>query len=45
MLEIARRTMDVTIGSRPWDGKKGAAIVFEDDVDMEWDLKERLERM
>ena len=28
-----------------WDGKDGITIVFEDDVDVEWDLADRLARM
>ena len=45
IFEAAQRTRNVEIGARPWDGKEGVAIVFEDDVDVEWDLRERLEKM
>ncbi|EJC97695.1 uncharacterized protein FOMMEDRAFT_162718 [Fomitiporia mediterranea MF3/22] len=28
-----------------WDGREGVTVIFEDDVDVEWDMRERLEKM
>ncbi|KAH8113787.1 hypothetical protein DFH11DRAFT_1689199 [Phellopilus nigrolimitatus] len=43
MAEIVNRTRHLQEGS--WDGREGVTVVFEDDIDVEWDLKERLESM
>ncbi|KAL5523176.1 hypothetical protein ACEPAF_1443 [Sanghuangporus sanghuang] len=43
MAEIVRRTAHITRDS--WDGREGVSVVFEDDVDVEWDLKKRVARM
>lgn len=40
IVEIARSTKDIREDT--WDGKTGSAVIFEDDVDVEWDLEERL---
>lgn len=43
-LRIIMRVVDATrhILKQTWDGKEGVAMIFEDDVDFEWDLRERL---
>lgn len=41
--EIATNTKDVH--EQMWDGTSGSAIIFEDDVDLEWDIQDRLTRM
>lgn len=41
---IFLETQHISSG-KPWDGKEGVAIVFEDDVDVEEDLKQRLNDM
>ncbi|KAL5522579.1 hypothetical protein ACEPAG_8596 [Sanghuangporus baumii] len=43
MAEIVKRTSHIRQHS--WDGREGVTVVFEDDVDVEWDLKERVVRM
>ena len=45
IFKIAQKTSDIEVKRKSWDGKEGVAIIFEDDVDMEWNLKERLEKM
>lgn len=43
MAEIVKSTR--YIRKETWDGRKGSVIILEDDVDMEWDIQERLTRM
>ncbi|KAI5123231.1 hypothetical protein M0805_001320 [Coniferiporia weirii] len=43
MADIVRRTQDLREDA--WDGKEGITTVFEDDIDVEWDLEERIQKI
>ena len=43
MVDIVKRTSHIQWDT--WDGREGVTVVFEDDIDVEWDLRERLVRM
>lgn len=45
MWRVAQQTSHLGLASKAWDGKEGVAIVFEDDIDVEWGLKKKLENM
>lgn len=43
LIDIVKRVDHIRDAA--WDGREGISVVFEDDIDIEWDFKERLENV